>query len=256
MAAGAGGSVGTVVALAVSGVLASSVSWQSVFYTFGGIGIGWAVLWLILMRSSPAEDPFISKDECRYIEASLSSWNSNPSRKIPWVSILTSSAVWALIAASFADVWGFNTLTTQLPQFLHDALDFNIRNSGILSSLPYLVLAVVSQFVGVLGDYIQIKGLMTTRNMRRYFNSGAYVGIAVCLLFAAYFLSPVTTVTLIVVGVSIDSLGRIGHSVNILEIAPAFAGIISTIGFTIGTLSGIVSPILTGYIVTTPVRFR
>lgn len=143
VAAFTGNYVGLVISLPVSGLLAANVSWESVFYVFGIIGCVWTVFWLLLVRRSPAYDPFITPEEKKYIQDSLNRQSKDKEAEIPWTSIWTSSAVWALIAATFSEGWGFFTLQTQLPQFLRDALDFDIAKSGFLSGLPYLCMSVV-----------------------------------------------------------------------------------------------------------------
>lgn len=248
-----GGHIGAVVSLAASGILAKQINWQSTFYVFGSIGCVWSVVWLLLAKSSPALDPRISEGERNYIQETLNRETQHPITEIPWKAIITSSAVWAIIVAQFADIWGLFTLQTQLPQFLNDVLDFDIEASGILSAVPYLCMAITLHFAGFLADYILVKEILSTRNTRRYFNCAAFLGQMVCLFCALFFLSPVTSVVLISIGVSIASFAHAGYAINFLEIAPQFSGIIMGISNTIATISGIVSPLLTGFIVTTQV---
>ena len=40
------------------------------------------------------------------------------SMSVPWKSIMTSKAVWAIIVAHFAENWGFYTLLTGMPTFM------------------------------------------------------------------------------------------------------------------------------------------
>jgi MFS transporter, ACS family, solute carrier family 17 (sodium-dependent inorganic phosphate cotransporter), other len=256
MTAAAGIQIGTVVSLAISGVLVDTLNWQSVFYVFGVIGCIWTVFWLYFVRSSPATDPFISLSEREYIENTLTRETKNPIDQVPWKSILTSSAVWAIIIAQFAETWGMFTLHTQLPQFLNDALGYKIGASGIVAAVPYLAMALMLNVAGHAADYIQLKGFMSTRNTRRSLNCVAFLGQMVCLIFAAYFLHPVTSVVLITVGVSLAAFAYAGFSINYLEIAPQFSGIIMSISNMVATVSGIVSPILTGFIVQTKVSLN
>ena len=253
MIAASGIQVGTVVSLAVSGVLAEKVNWESIFYVFGVIGIVWTALWLCLVRSSPATDPFITQSERRHIEYVLTKETENPIVHIPWKSILTSSAVWAIIIAQFAETWGMFTLHTQLPQFLNDVLGYNIKQSGVVSAAPYLAMALMLYVAGFSADYVQVKGFLSTRNTRRCFNCAAFLCQIVFLICSAYFLHPVTSVVLITIGVSLAAFAYAGFSINYLEVAPQFSGIIMSISKTVATVSGIVSPILTGFIVQTKV---
>lgn len=100
-----------------SGLLATAFGWESVFYVFGAIGCVWLVLWMIIVRRSPEEDPFITEEEKIYIVTKIGlrkEENVTP----PWKSIFTSAAVWAIVVSHFAENWGFYTLLTQLPTFL------------------------------------------------------------------------------------------------------------------------------------------
>lgn len=148
VAAFTGNYIGIVVSLPVSGILAQTLGWESVFYVFGVIGCVWTVLWLIFVRKSPKADPFITEEERKYIEFTLDRQSKDEHVSIPWKAIWTSTAVWAIIAAQFAEGWGFFTLQTQLPQFLKDVLNYDIAKSGIISAIPYLSMSFMLQIAG------------------------------------------------------------------------------------------------------------
>lgn len=253
VAAFTGNYVGIVVSLPISGILSQTWGWESVFYVFGIVGCIWTVLWLMFVRKSPGADPFITAVERNYIENSLSKQSKDKEVPIPWKSIWTSTAVWAIIAAQFSEGWGFFTLQTQLPQFLKDVLDFDIAKSGIVSAIPYISMSFMLQVAGYLSDWVRIKGYWTTGQTRRYFNCLAFIGQTVFMLLAAFFLHPVTSVTFITIGVALAAFAYSSFSVNYLDIAPQFAGVLMGICNSFATVAGIVSPILTGYIVSTPV---
>lgn len=73
------------------------------------------------------------------------------------------------------------------------------------------------------------------------------------MLLAAVLLDPVYSVTLLTIGIGIGAFSLSGFAVNHLDIAPKYASILMGISNTFGALSGVFSPLLTGYIVTTPV---
>lgn len=50
----------------------------------------------------------------------------------PWLDILRSPAVWAVVMAHFAENWGFYTWLTELPSFMRYALNYKIYNVSIL----------------------------------------------------------------------------------------------------------------------------
>jgi MFS transporter, ACS family, solute carrier family 17 (sodium-dependent inorganic phosphate cotransporter), other len=249
VAAFTGNYVGIVISLPVSGILAQKVGWESIFYLFGILGCIWTALWLYFVRKSPRFDPWISASEKKFIETSLLNQTNNKEAKIPWKAIWTSSAVWAIIAAQFSEGWGFFTLQTQLPQFLKDVLNFDIAQSGIVSAIPYISMSFMLQVAGYLSDWVRIKGYWTTGQTRRYFNCVAFIGQTVFMFLAAYFLHPVSSVTFITIGVALASFAYSSFSVNYLDIAPQFAGVLMGICNSFATVAGIVSPIFTGYIV-------
>lgn len=135
--------IGTIVSMTFSGILANKFGWESCFYVFGmqmynlfticvrcltqhflcvlgAIGCIWYIFWVIIVRSGPEDDKYITKDELRYIQESLgaSQNSSHSSIKHPWKEIFTSKPVYAIIASHFAENWGFYTMLTQLPSFL------------------------------------------------------------------------------------------------------------------------------------------
>ncbi|XP_055689170.1 sialin-like [Lutzomyia longipalpis] len=245
----AGNYAGTVVAMPLSGVLAVSLGWESVFYFFGSLGVVWAVAWLIIVKAGPEDDPFISEEEKTYILKSIGqNEDEKKSIKHPWKAILTSTAVWAIIASHFAENWGFFTLLTQLPTFLKDTLNFELEKTGFISAIPYLAMGCLLGVSGYLADWSQIKGYLTTTQVRKYFNCGAFLAQTVFMMLAAYLLDPVGTVACITVAVGFGAFAWSGFIVNPLDIAPNHASVILGISNTFATIPGIVSPLLTGVI--------
>lgn len=121
----AGNYAGTVVSMPLSGLFSAKYGWESVFYIFGAIGIVWFILWTIIVRKSPQDDPFCSEEERRYIMTKLGTKKNDQIISPPWKAIFTSKAVYAIIASHCAENWGFYTLLTQLPTFLSGKKDFS-----------------------------------------------------------------------------------------------------------------------------------
>jgi MFS transporter, ACS family, solute carrier family 17 (sodium-dependent inorganic phosphate cotransporter), other len=86
--------------------------------------------------------------------------------------------------------------------------------------------AIMLQVAGFLSDWVRIKGYWTTGQTRRYFNCSAFIAQTVCMLLAAFFLNPVSSVTFITIGVTLASFAYSSFSVNYLDIAPQFAGVL------------------------------
>ena len=55
-----------------SGYLCDFVSWQSVFYVFGALGVLWFVAWCFLVYDGPEVHPMISEGEKAFIQVDSS----------------------------------------------------------------------------------------------------------------------------------------------------------------------------------------
>ncbi|KAK4879138.1 hypothetical protein RN001_007284 [Aquatica leii] len=247
---------GTVIAMPVCAVLADKFGWETIFYVFGVVGLLWFVCWWVIVAETPSQDRFISKYELNYIKESLGNQVTTGKVKHPWKSILTSMPVWAIVVGHFSENWGFYTLLTQLPTFMKDVLQFNLGTTGFVSAIPYLAISITMQFAGHLADWLQMKGIFTTTQVRKIFNCGAYISQTVFMLAAAYLLTPVGTTICLTLAVGLGGFAWAGFGVNHLDIAPQHAGILMGLSNTFASLPGILSPIITGYIVTTPSEFE
>lgn len=133
-------SLGAAMTMPLSGALIITWGWESVFYVTGSIGLLWSIAWFFLVYDSPAQHPRISPEERYEIESKIaegSGGGTKPS-KVPWLLILTSMPVWAIVITHGTSVFAYFTVVNQLPTYLKEVLHFNIKKNGLLSSLPYL----------------------------------------------------------------------------------------------------------------------
>lgn len=91
-------SLGAAITMPVCGFLIDKFDWEWAFYSTGAVGLLWSICWFVFIYETPAVHPRISEEERREIEEAIGSSTSKkrPSY-VPWVSILTSPAVWAII---------------------------------------------------------------------------------------------------------------------------------------------------------------
>ena len=52
----------------------------------------------------------------------------------PWVSIVTSMPVWAILVAACAQCLGAFTLVSEMPSYLNGVMDYDIRSVGHFNS--------------------------------------------------------------------------------------------------------------------------
>lgn len=62
-------------------------------------------------------------------------------------------------------------MVTDLPKYMTDVLKFDIKSTGILSSMPYIAMWVASVFFGFTSDFGIRKGFYSLQNARKIFTS-------------------------------------------------------------------------------------
>ncbi|XP_037299293.1 sialin isoform X2 [Manduca sexta] len=246
-----GSYAGTVVSMPICSLLAHYTGWPGIFYVFGIMGLVWTTIWWIVVKESPEKDPHITPAELKYIQDSRGTQAVEGSKiRHPWWAMLTSGPVWAIVMAHFSENWGFYTLLTFLPTFMKDVYKFETSQTGWLSAVPYLAMAVVLQVAGHAADWLLQRGLLSRTNIRKLFNCGAFLSQTIFMVAAAYSSTVVGCVVFLTIAVGLGGFAWSGFSVNHLDIAPPHASVLMGLSNTIATLPGIISPPLAGSIVT------
>lgn len=128
-------------------------------------------------------------------------------------------------------------------------MGYDLNQTGFLSAAPYLAMGILLFVAGYMADIFQVKGWLTTTQVRKYFNCGAFLFQTIFMMMAAYLLHPVWSVVCIIIAVGMGAYAWCGFAVNHLDIAPRHASILMGITNTLATIPGIVSPTLTGILV-------
>ncbi|XP_073756535.1 vesicular glutamate transporter 3 isoform X2 [Callorhinus ursinus] len=207
-----GSYAGAVIAMPLAGVLVQYIGWASVFYIYGMFGIIWYTFWLLQAYECPAAHPTISSEERNYIETSIGEGANVVSLSkfnTPWKRFFTSLPVYAIIVANFCRSWTFYLLLISQPAYFEEVFGFAISKVGLLSAVPHMVMTIIVPIGGQLADYLRSRKILTTTAVRKIMNCG-------------------------------------GFNVNHLDIAPRYASILMGISNGVGTLSGMVCPLIVG----------
>ncbi|KAM7026381.1 LOW QUALITY PROTEIN: vesicular glutamate transporter 1 [Acridotheres tristis] len=274
-----GSYAGAVVAMPLAGLLVQYTGWSSVFYVYGSFGVFWYLFWVLVSYESPAQHPSISPEERKYIEESIGeSVGSNPLLlATPWRHFFTSMPVYAIIVANFCRSWTFYLLLISQPAYFEEVFGFEISKVGLLSALPHLVMTIVVPIGGQIADLLRSRGLMSTTNVRKMMNCGrsargtrrggdtdghdvakilsppppppppAGFGMeATLLLVVGYSHSRAVAISFLVLAVGFSGFAISGFNVNHLDIAPRYASVLMGLSNGVGTLSGMVCPLIVG----------
>ncbi|XP_055545792.1 putative inorganic phosphate cotransporter isoform X2 [Wyeomyia smithii] len=258
----AGAQFGTVIMLAISGVLASSsFGWPGIFYISGAAGLVWTVMWFFFGGNSPVEHGTISAEERDFIENSLG--NQDHSKKIvtPWKAIFTSAPMIALIITHSSHNWGFWTLLTEMPTYMKNVLELEIKKNALLSSLPYLVMWILSLIFSPISDFLINHHYLSRVASRKVFNSIG-LWIPMCALLGLAFVPAGQTdlaIGLLTAAVGINAATYLGFQVNHIDLAPNHAGTMMGITNCAANIMSIIAPLIVGQVLDDdkdPVQWR
>ncbi|NXV84348.1 S17A4 protein, partial [Calonectris borealis] len=276
--ADAGCTFGTFFALLVAGIICQSLGWPFVFYIFGGIGCAWCLSWFLLVYEDPAHHPWISAEEQEYIESSLAHQGSSHGRSLPLVAMAKSLPLWAITIACFCTDWLFYMLLTTMPTFMSNVLHFDLRENGLLSSLPYVGNGLGHILAGLLADFLLARRVLGTAAVRKLFSALGKKKLSSAvqpfqhivwpvikhipfssqgMLLPAVFLvavpyigcSSTVIVVLLTLALTIISMTGAGININHIDIAPRYAGFLLGITNTFGIVAGIIAPTTVGLLV-------
>ncbi|XP_057651895.1 putative inorganic phosphate cotransporter [Diorhabda carinulata] len=246
-----GAAFGTIISLFTNGLIASSqLGWPFCFYIYGAIGYLWVLLFLFLGSSSPAQCSRISKEEKEYIESSTKIKVNKI--QVPWKSILTTRPVWILMFAQVGQIWGYNTLITEIPNYMKAVMLFDMKSNGALSSAPYIASFFCNFGFGFLADYLINHKYLTRTATRKLFNSISGIGAGTSLLILSFLPASarIPSVFMLVSAVGIQSAATGGYNLNHIDLSPNFSGTLQAMCNSVGSALSSFAPILVQLIVT------
>ncbi|XP_042217481.1 putative inorganic phosphate cotransporter isoform X1 [Homarus americanus] len=243
----AGSQAGTIIGFPLAATIIDSLGWEAVFYIQASLTLVWCAGWFLLVADTPDSDSRISKVERDYIYNSLGGSKEKKAPPVPWRSALTSLPFWAILVAGVGNNWGFYTLLTDLPLYMKQMLQKDIKSNAVLSGLPYLGMWIFSLVVSSVGDRLRQNDTLSTQTVRKTANTIAHVGPAICLLCLSLVeCNRGATIALLFTAVTLQGGIYTGFMVNHVDIAPNFAGTLFGITNAAATIPGWVAPMTVG----------
>ncbi|XP_046326763.2 sialin-like [Haliotis rufescens] len=247
----AGPHVGTIVAFALSGYLCANGfdnGWGSIFYVFGAGNLVWVGLWLMLSADNPRKHKFISEKEIAYIERKIGYKTNIKTRSTPWLAMAKSGPLWAIILAHMCNNWTNYTLITVLPTFMKEVLKFDIRQNGVISSLPYVCHSVLAVLAGQLADIVRARTRLGTTRVRKVWQNAAFLSVAVFLVATGFINCENRMVAVVFLCAAVGCMGisKGAYMVNHVDIAPKYSGVLFGITNTVATVPGMIAPLVAG----------
>uniref|UniRef100_T1KC47 Major facilitator superfamily (MFS) profile domain-containing protein n=1 Tax=Tetranychus urticae TaxID=32264 RepID=T1KC47_TETUR len=235
-----GNAFSNLISLPLAGILVDSSflgGWPSVFYLFGGLNLIVAIIWFIVVYDTPEVHPYLGSEELEVILKNRSV-SSGGSVKVPWCKMFTSIPIIAYLIPAFTYGWVVAVVTSQVPSFYEDILDFSYtggearvyslsyhraRVNGFVTSLPWLV-GIGAQLIGsAVTDRIRKANRFSLASIRKIVTvlCNCSIGLVAITMLGKHRIPVVLTLAL---AKGMGTLSVAGSGVNHLDIAPSFAG--------------------------------
>lgn len=152
-----------VMTMPVSGLLCESqFGWPAIYYLQGAFSLLAFCAFFILFRDTPAQHPCISAKETQSIVRNKCAIIATKEGKkhtlnVPYRQMLTDPIMWIVLFTFWSDELGFLIFTQYGPIYLNRVLGMDVRKTGFLAALPFL-LAMMTKFVaGPINDRLPWK---------------------------------------------------------------------------------------------------
>ncbi|KAH1028763.1 hypothetical protein HUJ05_002093 [Dendroctonus ponderosae] len=230
----------------------STLGWPWVCYIFGTAGIIVTTIYLFVAVQAPHVHPNITSAERTYLEKTLSSTFEND-EPVPWAKILTSIHFWAIIVGHAGYYLFVMLLVTEMPTFLAKVMKYDLQSNGTVSAIPKIISTVSGIFISIISDYIPRHGLLSVLNTRRFFHltwTLLMTTAVICTTYIPEQLRIWAVVLYCIVTIADESISITGVSVNIYDLSPKYAGIITGISHSISQGVSAFAPSLVDWVCT------
>jgi len=153
----AGVSAGLVISVPIVTWVSLQLGWQWAFVLTGVTGFVWLAIWLALYRL-PQQHSLVTAAELRHITADASDATVE-SVRVPYLQLLRSRNVWAVIAARLlADPWVW-FYYFWIPEYLRRSAGFSAADVGRYAWIPFLAQGIGIVLGGYLSDVLVRRGV-------------------------------------------------------------------------------------------------
>ncbi len=238
-------SFGPAIAPSIAVAIIGLWGWHALFYIFGALGFLVLPLLYFFVKNSPEEDPDISKEELEYIKSGQTEivTQTGDSEEVGLMSVLKNRNIVLLALTYFGFMCAFFGLLSWLPSYLVKARGFELVKMGIFSGLPFLALGIAQPFGGWLSDKV-FKGKRKIQAM--------VVNLAAGPVLYGVVVAPTETVAMallvctgFLVGMAFGPL----WAMPMESVKRSYVGMATGVMNAGGSIGGILSPIIIGYLV-------
>jgi ACS family glucarate transporter-like MFS transporter len=158
-------------------------NWRAAFWLSALIGLICLIVWLAIVRETPATHPWVRAAELAHIKAGLTSKESRRAgaeEALGWKAILSDRNVQLLTFSYFCFGYVAYIFFTWFFTYLSTVRGLDLKSSGLYGTLPFIAMAICSPAGGWLADLLTAR--LGKRAGRCYF---AAFGMGLASLFVA-----------------------------------------------------------------------
>src|SRR5580692_7347538 len=235
----AGTKIGPAAGAFVGGMILVHYGWRMLFFAFGAGALIWIVPWYFAMpRSGRAENQSEAEQQK----------GTKPSTEPSILKMLRLRCAWGVLIGHFCGNYFYYLVLGWLPIYLVQEEHLSIRDMSRLSAAIFLLIACSTVTAGWISDRLITHGASPTA-VRLSVVAGGQVMASILLLLTVVHGHPLIALGLLVIA----CVGHGGYASNHWAIAqtlagPKMVGRSSSLQNGFANLSGIIGPLLTGYI--------
>lgn len=217
----------SLVATGLLSVYGFSGGWPSAFYLHGSFSMAFALLWMLLIWENPrpqAAEPesfpcqdVVSPDSAQLCPTKI--------RQVPWLQLMSSRPVWAVLIADLCDSWCFYVFLLSAPAFINDKLTSNIPEVGAVTASTFAAQLAFAVLAFKVAGKLMSRHTAKTVIIRKAATCTGFLLAAGCLVgLSLVKCSPGASIALLILVQCCSGMATAGYRMNHVDIAPRYPG--------------------------------
>lgn len=234
----AGNRVGLALCPLIMAYLISGWGWRMAFFITGIGSLAWLVLWVMFFNDKDSAQATAKEGAVQAVKA----------EPIRWGVLLRSRAILGLIGVKFTQDFLQWLFLTWVPAYLITGRHFSVMEMGFYTSLAFGVASIAQPFIGFLSDWL-IRSGWSINSARKTIQIGLQLASAT-IIVTGYSSNVGVAMFFMVLAISAESTCA-GHIWTIMiDVIPReHIGAVSGVVNALGSVAGIISPIVVGFAV-------
>jgi sugar phosphate permease len=242
--------LGSLIVVPLSGVLAVSVGWKFAFTLYGLGMMAYTLVWAWLATDSPADCAYCSAEELAFLQSSLP--RSKNKQKDPdalvgqWTCLecFSYARLWAIYGSHFTFNYATYFVTSWSATYYLETFGLRPEQAGLHLSMPHLANSLVKVLVNPTLERKMKDWGAGTLQCRRIFSVLGFLGLAAFLGLVPSVASPTAATVFFSVAFSFLALHPSGFKANYMDVTTSRGGLVSGIGNTVGSAGSTVGPLV------------